>query len=228
MLSSVGPPRDYSCFFLLFCPTDGPGWFCDVHGHALVPAIWGYATHFCDYQPLSGCWQPRCGDTLLAKLVQTFHTEIMLLFFMLCKPTSKKNMAALLLIYYVLFVWIKQSFLYELFVYVWLYVMYSKLSMRRPILSFRLSLKFGSFCIFQNCMFTALTIFRLQLLPPSGRCQFYICAHYFTAHVPVAHPPGPYQSIRERKMVAAGARGARSITETLDWICLSTSEGDSL
>lgn len=43
--------------------------------------------------------------------------------------------------------------------------------------------------------------------------------------VAVAHPSGPYQSIRERKMVATGARGARSITETLDWICLSMSEG---
>lgn len=40
-----------------------------------------------------------------------------------------------------------------------------------------------------------------------------------TAPAPVVHPAGPYQSIRERKMVADGVSGARSITEKLDWVC---------
>lgn len=42
-----------------------------------------------------------------------------------------------------------------------------------------------------------------------------------TARAPVIHPAGPYQSIRERKMVVEEVSGARSITEKLDWVCFS-------
>lgn len=41
-----------------------------------------------------------------------------------------------------------------------------------------------------------------------------------TAHAPVVRPVGPYQSIRERKMVD-GVSGAGSITEKLDWVRFS-------
>lgn len=134
------------------------------------------------------------------------------------------TLAALLLIYYVLLVWIKQSFLYELSVYVRLFVMYSKWSKSLFRLDWASNLD----------LFTYSKIVCLQrwLFFGDNCCHQAVVVSstsaHTTAHVPVAHPPGPYQSIRERKMVAAGARGARSITETLDWICLSTSEGDSL
>lgn len=46
-------------------------------------------------------------------------------------------------------------------------------------------------------------------LHQAGHCEHCVCAHCSTAHAPVPHPPGPYQSIRERKMVARGASGAK-------------------
>lgn len=46
-------------------------------------------------------------------------------------------------------------------------------------------------------------------LHQAGHCERCSCAHCSTAHAPVPHPPGPYQSIRERKMVARGASGAK-------------------
>lgn len=42
-----------------------------------------------------------------------------------------------------------------------------------------------------------------------------------TAHVHVVRPVGPYQSIRERKMVDGVSGAAGSITEKLDWVCFS-------
>lgn len=42
-----------------------------------------------------------------------------------------------------------------------------------------------------------------------------------SAHVRVVRPVGPYQSIRERKMVDGVGGATGSITEKLDWVCFS-------
>lgn len=78
----------------------------------------------------------RCGDTLPAKPVQTFHTEIISLFYgiTVMQTYLKKCMAALLLIYFVLYVSIKQSFFMN-------HLFMSLIFNKRNVL--KLSLKYG-------------------------------------------------------------------------------------
>lgn len=52
-------------------------------------------------------------------------------------------------------------------------------------------------------------------------CLLLTLHNMYTAHVPVVRPVGPYQSIREKKMVDGVSGAAGSITENLDWVFFS-------